>query len=88
MGEIYRILKPAGRAVLVVASSNIRGQTIDNPGLMRSVGELMGLRQVKCVEREIPSNRRYLPPPTSSVDEALRRRMRVETVLTLEKLEK
>ena len=85
MSEIFRILKPMGQAVLVVGGSNIGGQEVDNPGLIRSIGQSIGLRQVNCVEREIPSNRRYLPPPTLKVHKSLQKRMRVETVLTLEK---
>ena len=83
--EIHRILKPMGRAVLVVGSSNIRGQVIDSPALISAICEYSGLREVKSVERDIPSNRRYLPPPTLEVHEALKKRMRSETVLTLEK---
>ncbi len=86
MTELHRILKPTGRIVLVVGSSHIRGREFDNPGLIRAIGESLGLRQVKRVERDIPKNRRYLPPPTSKVHEALQKRMRVETVLTLEKV--
>ena len=85
MREIRRILRPNGRATIVVASSNIRGRRIDNPELIRSIGELLGLHQVKHVEREIPSNRRYLPPPSSTIQESLRKRMRTESVLTFEK---
>ena len=85
MGEISRILKRRGRGVLVVASSNIRGQSIDNVKIVRSIGKCLGLQQVKCTEREIPSNRRYLPPPTLAVQESLQKRMRSESVLTLEK---
>ena len=85
MREIFRILKPKGQAVLVVGRSKISGQEIDNPGLIRSISEFLGLRQVKCGEREIPDNRRYLPPPNLNVHKALQKRMRVETVLTLEK---
>ena len=85
MREICRIVKPTGRVVLVIGSSNIRGQTIDSPGLMKWIGQSVGLRQINSVEREIPNNRRYLPPPTLTVHEALRRRMRSETVLTFEK---
>ena len=85
MNEISRILKPTGRVVLVVGSSNIRGHQIDNPGLIRSIGQFLGLRQVTCVERDIPDNRRYLPPPDSTVQKSLQKRMRTESVLTLEK---
>ena len=85
IGEIRRILKPNARAVMVVASSNIRGREIDSPGLIACIGELFGLQQVSCVQREIPSNRRYLPPPSSTMQESLGKRMRTESVLTFEK---
>ena len=85
MNEIRRILKPSARAVMVVASSNIRGHEIDNPKMITDIGELLGLHQIKSVQREIPGNRRYLPPPSSAVQESLRKRMRTESVLTLEK---
>lgn len=85
MSEILRILKPNGQAVLVIGRSRINGREIDNPGLIRSIGEFLGLQQVKCGERAIPDNRRYLPPPNLNVHKALQKRMRVETVLTLEK---
>ena len=83
--EVLRVLRPKGRLVLVVASSNIRGQRVNNPGLIRSIGQHLGLREINSVEREIPTNRRYLPPPTSTHEESLRKRMRTETVLTFEK---
>ena len=85
MQEIRRLLRPGGRVVLVVGSSNIGGQVIDSPALVSSIGESLGLRQVTCIEREIPSNRRYLPPPTSTAQKSLKKRMRTESVMTLEK---
>lgn len=84
IGEISRILKPRGLGVLVVANSNIRGQTVDNFGIIRAIARNLGLREVNCIEREIPSIRRYLPPPTATAQESLQKRMRFETVLTLE----
>lgn len=84
--EIRRILRPNGRAVLVVGSSNIRGHSIDSPSLIRSVALLLGFRELSCTEREIPSNKRYLPPPTSTAQESLRRRMRTESILTLQRI--
>ena len=85
MSEISRILKPTGRVVLVVANSNIRGNQIDNPGLIRSIGQFLGLSQVDCVERSIPNSRRYLPPPDSTAHASLQKRMRTESILTLER---
>ena len=85
MSEIHRILRPGGRAVLVVASSNIHGHKIDNPALIESIGEFLGLRSINYVEREIPNSRRYLPPPSATTQESLIKRMRTESVLTFEK---
>ena len=85
ISEIHRILKPMGRAVLAIGSSNIRGHVIDSPGLIGEISEFLDLRWVKSVERTIPSNRRYLPPPTLEVHQSLKKRMRSETVLTLVK---
>ena len=87
MGEIARTLGPEGRGVLVVANSNIRGQLVDNAEIIRTIGESLGLREVECTEREIPSTRRYLPPPTSVAESSLQKRMRFESVLTFEKTE-
>lgn len=36
-------------------------------------------------ERELPPNRRYLPPPHASEHSDLKKRMRTETVLTFSK---
>lgn len=85
MTEISRILQPKGQVVMVVANSSIRGKTLDNALIIRTIGKSLGLIQVKCVEREIPSNRRYLPPPDATEQESLRKRMRFESVLTLQK---
>ena len=43
IGEISRILKPRGVGVLVVANSNIRGQTVDNAGIIRAIARKFGL---------------------------------------------
>ena len=84
IGEISRILKPRGLGVLVVANSNIHGQTVDNAGIIKAIARNLGLREVNCIEREIPSIRRYLPPPTATAQESLQKRMRFESILTLE----
>ena len=85
IGEISRILKPKGLGVLVIANSNIRGQTIDSAGIIGCIAQNLGLREVDRTEREIPSVRRYLPPPTATEQESLKKRMRFESVLTMER---
>ena len=85
IGEISRVLKPRGLVVLVVANSNIRGQTVDNAGIIKAITRDLGLREINCTEREIPSIHRYLPPPTATNEESLRKRMRFESILTLER---
>ena len=86
IGEIARILRPKGRGVLVVSNSNIRGQSVDNAEMVRAIGKFVGLCELECTEREIPGTRRYLPPPSSVAEGSLQKRMRFESVLTLEKL--
>ena len=85
MREIARILGPRSSCVIVVANSNIRGQQIDNAEIIKTIGRSIGLLEVESTEREIPNGRRYLPPPGSVADGSLQKRMRFESILTLEK---
>ena len=86
VAEISRILQPNALAVMVIANSSIRGNTLDSSMMIRSISESVGLKQVRCIEREIPGNRRYLPPPDATLQESLQKRMRMESVLTLQKV--
>lgn len=85
ISEISRVLRRNGQVVMVVGNSSIRGNTLDNAYIIGSIGETLGLNQISCIEREIPSNRRYLPPPDATLQKSLQKRMRVESILTLEK---
>lgn len=82
LSEIQRVLKPSGRAVLVVGNSNIRGVFVSNANAVLKIAEHIGLGYVSNRERELPANKRYLPPPIEQGKSNLTKRMRTESVLT------
>lgn len=83
LGEFARVLKPGGKAVLVVGNSCVSGVFIENTRIVTLVARQHGFALSQSRERELPPNRRYLPPPSGRGVAALERRMRTETVLTL-----
>lgn len=82
--EVIRVLKPRGRAVLVVGNSCLKGSFIRNSAGVRTAAQMVGLRLVNETERELPANNRYLPIPAIGAA-PLSKRMRTETVLTFVK---
>lgn len=82
--EVARVLKPSGRAVLVVGNSCLKGSFIMNSAGVCAAAHMVGLRLVGEMERELPENNRYLPMPTTRAV-PLGKRMRTETVLTFSK---
>lgn len=86
ISEVARILKKDGRAVYVVGNNNIDGVFIRNSEFVKCIARDAGLRLVDECERELPPNRRYLPPPSSeSAGKNFQSRMRAEVVLSFEK---
>ena len=84
MGEIARVLAPNGRCILVIGDCTMRGVFVKNSRMLRKLGRLHGLRTVSTKARQLPANRRYLPPPSShQAGLRLQRRMREEIVLTM-----
>lgn len=81
MSEIARVLKPSGRAILVVGDSCLRGTFIRNSAGVVKAASMVGLRLVHKAQRKLPSGNRYLPMPKEG-NKPLGKRMRVETVLT------
>jgi DNA modification methylase len=81
MAEFKRVLKPKGSAVLVIGNSCLKGVFIENAVAVRAAAVRVGLTPTKAYERHLPSNRRYLPPPTGSERSDLGKRMRTESVL-------
>ena len=85
MSEIERVLKSSGKAVLVIGNSCLKGVFVDNALAVTTVALRVGLTLKNKYERELPSNRRYLPPPKENDVSDLSKRMRTESVLTFVK---
>jgi DNA modification methylase len=86
LGQIARVLTPGGRAVYVVGENTIRGTYIRNASIITMAASLSGLTLRDRRTRALPSERRYLPPPSASkhflpFDVRVRR----EVVLSFEK---
>ncbi len=85
--ETSRVLAEDGRAVYVVGENTIRGTFIRNAMIMDAVASAAGLRCTSQRSRELPPNRRYLPPPSKQPRTAmLGSRLRREVVLTFQKV--
>ncbi len=78
--EVKRLLKPGGRATMVVGNSTLKGIFIKNSAAVLKALELQGLSLVSEAVRDLPSNNRYLPTAPGST---LANRMREETILKL-----
>ncbi|WP_224196615.1 hypothetical protein [Nannocystis pusilla] len=86
VGEVARVLVKGGKAIYVIGENTIRGTYIGTSEILRAVAEFAGLELSERSDRELPPNRRYLPPPQShQTREHLDARMRREVVLTFQK---
>lgn len=84
--EVHRVLVKGGRAVYVVGENTVRGTYIPNSKLLSELASACGLHFIESKIRDLPPNRRYLPPPTDNAGTAaLDTRMRREVVLSFEK---
>jgi hypothetical protein len=81
ISEVARVLTPEGRAVFVVGENTIRGTYVPTGQLITRIAVRAGLRLKDERLRDLPSNRRYLPPPGAGTT-ALDTRMRREVILT------
>jgi SAM-dependent methyltransferase len=85
MKECARVLTSKGRATFVIGDSSIRGTFIRNSRILRLAGEGAGLSLCQSQRRNLPANRRYLPPPVKRGRQPLNTRMRREVILTFKK---
>ena len=86
VGETARLLSGNGRAVYVVGENTVRGTFIRNAMIVEAVASTAGLRCIARRSRELPANRRYLPPPSEQSETAtLDNRLRREVILTFQK---
>jgi hypothetical protein len=83
--EVARVLVPRGRAVYVLGENTIRGVYVRNAKIVRVLARRLGLRLEKSSSRPLPSNRRYLPPPTSAA-QTMDARISYEIILQLRKV--
>jgi hypothetical protein len=81
MSEVARVLRPEGKAILVIGNSCLKNVFINNAGGIVKAASQVGLKLVSSTERELPDSKRYLPMPRKRTA-ALGRRMRTETILT------
>ena len=87
VGETSRVLAGNGRAVYVVGENTVRGTYICNAMIVEAVASTVGLRCTARRSRELPANRRYLPPPSKQSETAtLGNRLRREVILTFRKV--
>lgn len=82
--ETSRVMRPGGKAVYVVGENTVREAYIRTSVIIRHLAQNAGLTCSKRRTRALPSNRRYLPPP-SSRNGAMDSRMRREVILSFVK---
>jgi len=87
LAETSRVLRSRARAVYVVGDSTVRGTFIRNSEIVATVAQRHSLALVSKNSRELPDNRRYLPPPKrDATTTTMDRRMRREVVLEFQKI--
>jgi hypothetical protein len=86
IGEVARVLRPEGRAIYVVGDCNLRGLFIENSRIVCSLMRSHNLSWISARRRELPRNKRYLPPPCSKkAGSQLQARMGEEVILAFRK---
>lgn len=81
MSETVRVLRSRGTATFVVADATLFGTPVAVSEIIDDLARDAGLELTERVERELPADRRYLPPPVGKDTGGLSRRMRHEVLL-------
>lgn len=82
--ETSRVLVPRGKAIFVLGENALKGTYIRNSKIVIELAKDIGLTLTRVARRNLPPNRRYLPPP-SKRSGAINSRMRQEVVLEFSK---
>jgi DNA modification methylase len=84
--EIKRVLVTKGKAVIVAGNCTVRGCYVRNSQALAYLGTRHGFKVSSLRRRNLPPNRRYLPPPSRSRSGPLfANRLRTEVILELSK---
>lgn len=81
MKETVRVLRPRGSATFVIADATLFGIPVGLGDVVDKLARKVGLECTERIERELPADRRYLPPPGRGRPSDLTRRMRREVCL-------
>ena len=84
ISEISRVTKSGAIIVFVLGNTNVGGVYLDIAGTMEQLAAAKALNRISATTRQIPNNRRYLPPPDSQEEgQPLAKRLRDEVILVL-----
>ncbi len=80
--EYFRVLKLGRKATVVLADSYSGGKLISSTQLFKNAASLNGFQLLQTIERPILAAKRYLPPPVSTANNSLDKRMKTEAIMT------
>ncbi len=85
LGELERILRPGGLALLIMGPTVINSKRSDSTKVVADISNSVGLRVVGSVIRQLNKQRRSLPLPPTVLGSPLAQRMRREVIVALRK---
>lgn len=86
VSEVSRVLRPEGSAVFVIGDNQIGDVVVSNSKAIKAIASHAHLMLDAEHIRDLPPNRRYLPPPSSRASGTrLQTRMRSEVILRFRK---
>jgi hypothetical protein len=80
--EMFRVLKPGKAAILVVASSVLKGRDTETQNCLAEIGRTIGFRVPRIGERMLERNKRMLPTSFKQNSESqIQQRMHTEYII-------